>query len=175
MIYLGGKNTNKLVKRNANQFDTIRTMKDVAIQSAKNPYFKYLIKKHNLKPDKESLKRIFDYAFFNTRFKKDLPNVQQIRSGIRALRDQRANCVDYCILLSSFLLNLGIEHSFRMVSTKPNENFSHIYVVLKDGTPLDCVIGQDQDGKEVLKSNEQRKNYFNKEIPYFKKYDLKIL
>jgi hypothetical protein len=175
MILLPGKNNGKLIKRNANQFDTIRTMKDVAYQSAKNPYFKYLIKKHNLKDDIPSIKKVFDYAFFNTRFKKDLPKVQQIRSGIRSLRDKTANCVDYCILLSSFLLNLGVGHSFRMVSTRPNENFSHIYLVLEDGTPLDCVIGQNQDGKEQYKSNNERKNFFGMEIPYYNKYDLKIL
>jgi hypothetical protein len=173
-MLIGSKGESKLIKRNANQFDTIRVMKQVALESAKNPYFKYLINKYKLSNDKESIKRIFDYAFFNTTFKKDLPAVQQIRTGTRALREGKANCVDYSILLSSFLLNLGVPHSFRMVATEKNENFSHIYVITKDLT-LDCVIGQDQEGLEKFKTFEQRKNYFNKEVPYFKKFDLKVL
>lgn len=175
MKLIGSKGQKKLIKRNANQFDTIRTMKAVAIESARNPYFNYLINKYNLKPDKESIKRIFDYAFFNTHFQKDSPTVQQIRTGTRSLREGKANCVDYSILLSSFLLNLGIPHSFRMVETEKNGNFSHIYVVTKSGLTLDCVIGQDQDGNEQYKTNEQRKNYFDREVPYFKKFDLKVL
>ena len=61
-----------------------------------------------------------------------------------------------------------------MVATEKNENFSHIYVITKNLT-LDCVIGQDQEGLEKFKTFEQRKNYFNREVPYFKKFDLKVL
>lgn len=174
-MQLPGVNQRKLIKRNANQFDTIRTMKKVAFESAKNPYFKYLIKKYDLSNDLPSIKKIFNYAFYNTRFKKDPLNVQQIRSGVRSLKDKKVNCVDYSILLSSFLINLGVKHSFRMVAVNPNENFSHIYVILKNNIPLDPVIGQAQDGSEVFKSNKYRKNYFGKQIPFNKKFDLKIL
>ena len=68
-------------------------------------------------------------------------------------------------------------HVFRMVSTnknKPND-YNHIYVVLADGTPLDLVIGQDQDGKEILKRANERTNFLGTEVPYIKKKDVKIL
>jgi hypothetical protein len=173
--YLGGNGKSKLIKKRANQYDTIRTMKNVAFESAKNPFFKNLINRHHLYNDPNRIKKIFDFAFENTFYEKDNPTNQTIRSGIRSLKDKKANCVDYCILLSSFFINLGIPHNFKMVATDPKNpaNYNHIFVTLADGTPLDCVIGQDQTGKEQYK--KIRKNYYGVEVPYSKQYTLKII
>jgi len=164
-----------LLKRKANQFDTINYMRELSIIHANNPFFKNFIKKNNLKADKESIKKIFDYIFNNTTFIKDNDKVQQIRVGTKLLRDKKGNCVDYSVLLSQFLINLGIPHSFKMVATdanKPN-NFNHIYVVLYNDLPLDLVIGQDQNGFEKFKKS--RKNYIFKEIPHYHDYKLKVI
>ena len=63
-----------------------------------------------------------------------------------------------------------------MIATKGSkpENFSHIYIVTDSGVVMDAVLGQDQDGKEYLKSKTQRTPYFNKEANYIK-FDLKVL
>lgn len=163
-------------KRRANQHDTIQAMRMVARESAREPYFKKLVKKYNLNGDRNSLERIFNFAFFNTYFQGDNPKIQTIRSGVRSIIDQRANCVDYSILLSSFLINMQVPHSFRMISIDPKHpnNFAHIYVILADGTVLDCVIGQDQTGKEYLKDRDERDPHFRFEAPYLRKSDLRV-
>ena len=176
MTLLSLPGTERLIKRRANQFDTIYAMRKVAHESAKEPYFRKLINKHNLYNSPDALKRIFDFCFYNTYYEKDPEQKQLIRSGLRSLKDERANCVDYCVLLSSFLLNLNIPHSFRMVSTDPTkpDNFGHIYVIANGSTILDLVIGQDQEGKEIYKRAKQRTNKFNTEIPFIKNYDVKV-
>ena len=177
MKLLDTRGNEKFIKNRANQFDTIRVMRGVAYESAQNPLFKKLINKHSLFRDPDRIKKIFDFCFYNTYYQKDDPKRQTVRSGIRSLTDKKANCVDYSVLLSSFLLNLNEPHVFRMVSTnknKPND-YNHIYVVLADGTPLDLVIGQDQDGKEILKRANERTNFLGTEVPYIKKKDVKIL
>lgn len=150
-------------------------MKQVARQSAKNPYFKTLVKKYKLNSDIKGLEKIFRFAFFNTSFESDDPKIQTIRTGLRSINDKRANCVDYCILLSSFLINMKIPHSFRMISTDPKnpENLSHIYVVTPGGV-LDPVIGQNQDGTEHTKKRDQRTPYFLKEAKHVSRVDLRI-
>ena len=150
-------------------------MKKVAYESAKNPFFRAFINKHQLYNDPEALNKIFHYCFEKVKYLKDPKNKQYIRSGIRSLKEGRGNCVDYCILLSSFLLNLNIPHKFRMISTTANSpnNYGHIYI--KAGSiPMDLVIGQDQQGKEIFKRDNERTPFFNKEIPYVKKYDLVV-
>lgn len=170
------RNQSKVVyRKGASQHDTIQVMKKVAHQSSKNPYFKTLVKKYNLKKDLNSLKRIFKFAFYNTFFESDNPKTQTIRSGMRTINDKRANCVDYCILLSSFLINMKVPHSFRMISTDPNNpnNLSHIYIVTPFGV-LDPVIGQNQNGKEHLKNRTERTPFFLDEAPYVSNIDLRI-
>ena len=177
MKYLDTPGNEKKIKNRANQFDTIRVMKGVAYESALNPIFKNLINKYDLLRDPDRIKKIFDFCFYNTFYEKDDPRKQTVRSGIRSLTDKKANCVDYSVLLSSFLLNLNEPHFFRMVSTDENRpnDYNHIYVILGDGTPLDLVIGQDQNGKEILKRAKERTNFFGIEVPFIKKKDVKIL
>ena len=175
MNYLGLPGQEKILKRRGNQFDTIKLMKKVAYESAKNPFFRAFINKHQLYNDPEALNKIFHYCFEKVKYLKDPKNKQYIRSGIRSLKEGRGNCVDYCILLSSFLLNLNIPHKFRMISTTANSpnNYGHIYIKAAS-IPMELVIGQDQQGKEIFKRDNERTPFFNKEIPYVKKYDLVV-
>tara|TARA_R100000278_G_scaffold99430_1_gene76231 strand:- start:2314 stop:2820 length:507 start_codon:yes stop_codon:yes gene_type:complete len=165
-----------LIKRNADQFDTIQNMRKYAIIGAKDPFFQKFIKQNNIKGDIEGVKKIAHYIFKNIAFEKDVQNNQIIRYGTRALRDGYGNCVDYSVLLSQFFINLGIPHSFKMVATESNtpENYNHIYVTLDNyRLPIDLVIGQDQDGNEDLK--KKRTMYLFKEVPYFNSYKLKVI
>ena len=173
----GSGESRTVKKRNATQFDTIRIMRDVAFQSSQNPYFKYLIDKYQISP--QDLHGLFLWVHHVARFKGDTPEKQTIRTGQRSLIDGLANCVDYCVLLSSFLINMGVPHFFRMAGYDRDQpqNFSHIYIVLDNDeqTALDCVIGQAQNGDEVNKPQAQRIAYFGHEVPYIYKYDLKII
>ena len=162
-------------KSDTTQIDTIKLMKKVAQASAQHPYFKTLVKRYKLKNDLRGLKKVFDFAFYNTRFKADEPEIQTVRSGLRSINDERANCVDYCILISSFFINMGVPHKFRMISTDPDKpnNLSHIYVITPHGV-LDPVLGQSQLGDEYQKKREQRQPHFLEQAPYIKKLDLRI-
>lgn len=165
------------LKNSGTQFDTIKYMSDVARKSAKNPFFKNYIRINNLTGTTEDLHKIFNEVFFRTYYKADPPGRQQIRSGTRLLREKFGNCVDYSVIFSAFLLNLGVPHSFRMISTDKNnpEQYSHIYVVTEDGIVMDAVLNQDQDGNEYKKPIIKRKPLFNTQGQFVKKYDLKVL
>ena len=165
------------LKESGNQFDTIRYMATIAKQSAKHPFFEKYIRANNMTGTTSDLQKFFYDVFYKTYYKKDPAGRQQIRSGTRLLREKFGNCVDYSVLFSAFLLNLGVPHSFRMISTNKNtpDQYSHIYVVTEDGIILDAVLNQDQDGNEYKKPKSKRKPLFNTQGQYFKKYDLKVL
>ena len=148
-----------LIKRQADQFDTIENMKKYAIIGSKNPFFSRYIARHNLKNNLESIKKISKFIFNHVYFEKDKSNNQIIRYGTRALRDGFGNCVDYSVLLSQFLLNLGVKHSFVML-----DNYN---------LPIDLVIGQDQQGNESFK--DKRSMYLFKQVPYYQQSKLKVL
>lgn len=165
------------IMNNGKQNDTIRIMKLVALESSKNPWIKSMVKKYNLNESKESLKNLFNFAFYNTFFEPDEPKVQTVKSPISSLTERRANCVDYSVLLSAFLINMGVPHSFRMVSTdkKYPNSYGHIYVVLDNGLVMDCVIGQDQNGAEIYKEKNQRIPFPFEEVEFINNSDLRIL
>ena len=123
-----------LIKRKANQFDTISAMRKYALLGSENPFFTQFIQKNNVPPTLSGVQTVAKYIFDNVTFKKDNPNRQQIRYGTKAIRDGIGNCVDYSVLLSQFLINLRIPHSFIMVATneKQPDNYNHIFVVLAD-------------------------------------------
>lgn len=162
-----------LIKRRANQFDTINSMKKYAQIGSNNPFFANFIARNNLSNDLESIKKISKYIFNHVTFEKDDSTRQVIRYGTKALRDKKGNCVDYSVLLSQFLINLRIPHSFIMVATneKQPDNYNHIFVVLDDyNLPIDLVIGQDQTGK----GNKSNMQLF-KSVPYYKSQKLKVI
>jgi len=162
-----------LIKRKANQFDTISAMRKYALLGSENPFFTQFIQKNNVPPTLSGIQTVAKYIFDNVTFKKDNPNRQQIRYGTKAIRDGIGNCVDYSVLLSQFLINLRVPHSFIMVATneKQPDNYNHIFVVLDDyNLPIDLVIGQDQTGK----GNKSNMQLF-KSVPYYKSQKLKVI
>lgn len=165
-----------LIKRRADQFDTINNMKKYAQIGAKNPFFINFINRNNLYNDLESIKKISKYIFNHVTFEKDDSSRQIIRYGTKALRDKKGNCVDYSVLLSQFLINLNVPHSFKMVATESNDknNYNHIYLTLDNyNLPIDLVIGQDQTGNEKYK--DKRYMYLFEEVPHYKSSKLKVI
>ena len=162
-----------LIKRNATQFDTIQAMKKYSKIGAANPFFKNFIIKNNISPTLPGIEKISRYIWDNVQFKKDSPRKQQIRYGTKLLRDGRGNCVDFSVLLSQFLTNLQVPHSFIMVATDKNNptNYNHIFVVLDNyNLPIDLVIGKDQTG-----GGRDTEMQLFKSVPYYNSYKLKVL
>lgn len=160
-----------LLKRGANQFDTLSNIDRIASREAKHEFIQESIKKYNLRPDLNSLKKIFEAGFRIIFFFPDPYDIQNIRTVNRSLKDRRGNCVDYTVFFSAFLRALGIPHIIRMVSFDPSDpgNYSHIYPMTLDGVILDAVFGQDQNGNEVNRKN--RRPLFNRTIPHVGKFD----
>lgn len=170
------ENTEILITNQANQFDTLSNIDKVARLSKDHPFITDSIKKYNLKRDPNSLKKIAKAGFNIAKFFPDPAESQTIRTVNRFLKDRRANCVDYTVFFSAFLRALRVPHVIRMVSFDPNNPgaFSHIYPVTLDGVVFDVVPGQDQTGREALKSPKNRTFIFNREVPYVNKFDKKI-
>jgi len=167
----------RTLKTRGNQFDTIKYIKKVA--SIPDPLILELalrLKKKHPGNIVKQLQEGFNYAFEKTRFIKDPPTIQQIRSPRRMIKDGLANCVDYTTFFASLCKALDIPCTLKMVCFDNSENYSHIYTVTRTTPPiyLDAVIGQNQDGTEIMKPPGERTNFFNKQTPYKKAYELDI-
>ncbi len=134
-------------------------IKEIAASLCKQPY--------------SAEKAIFDYARSRVVFRDDPKGIQQIRTAVNSLREGVGNCVDYCVLISSLLINCGIPHKVRFVWYKSpvwyenfgrRKNWKHIYIVTENGIILDPVLNQRQDGTDTFTNREQ--GMFNKEKRY---------
>jgi len=155
-----------IVEDRADQFNTIERMSAVSRMSAPDPYFKKFIQKHKITKDAKGLDRLYNALHDYLSFEADPVETQIIRTPQRTLLDKKGNCVDFSVLTSAFLKNLGIPHAMRMVSYSPEKNFSHIYVVIEDRekVPFDLVLGKESD----------HESGFGIELDFNKKYDLPI-
>ena len=156
-----------------NNFKTLKLIDKVAREEAKHPFIIESIERLGLDGSKDSIEKIFNAIYKITRFFPDPDARQYIRTVNRQLKDRRANCVDYTVFLSAFLRALKVPHKIRMVQTDEGRpGFNHIYCVLMDGTPLDLVIGQSQDGSEPAKlQGNRRPARFGEEVPFIRKHD----
>jgi hypothetical protein len=158
-----------------NNFKTLKIIDKIAKEEQKHPFIKQAVQKYKLDQSPESIERIFKAIYKLIKFYPDPANTQYIRTVNRQLKDKRGNCVDYTLFLTSFLRALGVPHSIRMVQTdKHASGFNHIYIVLDNGTPLDLVIGQDQNGLEPLKE-KRNAPMMGIQVPFERKYDKRII
>lgn len=153
-----------VISNRSNVAESIYWIKKVITETRHNESFK--LSTAYLKTPKQ----IFDFAYNSMVYQPDPDGVQQIKLPIRAMVDGTGNCVDYSVLISSILLNNNIEHKLRVVSFTTAGAWEHIYVVLNDGTVLDPVIGQKQDGTDT-RINRPQLGSFNKECNYNYKRD----
>jgi len=116
--------------RNANQLDVCEFIEQDARKNAYGQTVQYFIHKYKLKPDLDSLKRIYRTIYrASPTFAPDSKHLQTIRSFDRLLKDRKGNCVDFTAVISSFLIALGIPHLYRMVSFDEPEDMNHIFIV----------------------------------------------
>ena len=147
----------------ATQFDTIEQMRRITHESAKDPLFVKLANTRTVKNG--DVRNLYNTLYRFLHFERDHPQKQVIRSAYRTLADRTGNCVDYSVLIGAFLIRMGIPFYFRMISQDSSRNYSHIYVVLADGTPFDLVRG---------KEFKEMQGQLGLQLPYYNKYDLKV-
>lgn len=168
------RNTELLQIKRGDNFRTLKLIDKVAHFEQNHDFIRRSIEMLGLTGDRDSLKRVFDCVYNLCKFFPDPEETQYIRTVNRQLKDRRANCVDYTVFLSAFLRALKVPHSIRMTQTDEDfPGYNHIYIVLQDGTALDPVINQSQDGTEPFKTR-RAPAAFGQEVPYIKKFDKKI-
>lgn len=125
----------------------------------------------------KTCKNIFNFVRENIKYK--LEKGELLREPARSWKERKegVDCDCYSIFISTILINLNIEHSFRIASYNREdiEDFQHVYVVafdeLGEEIPLDTVPQIRQFGEEepyinkedfeVLKMNTKQLNGFN--------------
>ena len=108
---------------------------------------------------------IWNFLYHHIQYKLDARTVEQLRRPARAWAERAVgiDCDCFAIFVSSILVNLGIDHSFRITkyadSMTPDQ-FQHVYVIVPyNGAELviDCVISE-----------------FNYQKPFSQKKDFKM-
>jgi hypothetical protein len=156
------------ITKNGTTAKTVETIQAVSEYAAKNdPYLHYLAAKFKNKPD--TLLLIFRFCYLSSKFERDKPDLQTVRTPQAVRNGGVANCVDYTVFISALLRILEIPHKIRIVSFAPFQGFSHVYIITDGGIVLDPVFGKD------FKNDEKNINrYYNKEVPYLLKKDFQV-
>ncbi|WP_167571760.1 LPD1 domain-containing protein [Aquimarina algiphila] len=140
----GYKGFRKTLKAHANLDDTLLAMKRIALRD-----FKQVEElAHELQDNTvaETSENIWNYLREHTRYKLDSEGIEELRTPARSMVDGQKgvedtnfgiDCDDYTILVSALLLNLGIDHEYRVTAYEEVGKFQHIYPVAfdTDGTP----------------------------------------
>ncbi len=140
----GYKGFRHTIKENANLDDTLKAMKRIALRDFKQVEGLAIALKGN--SIAETSENIWNYLRENTRYKLDTNGIEELRTPTRSIIDGQKglhdtnfgiDCDDYTILVSALLLNLGIEHEYRVTAYEEVGKFQHIYPVAfdTDGTP----------------------------------------
>jgi hypothetical protein len=143
----GYKGFTKTLKENANLDDTLKNMQRIAKRDVNQVRELAL---HLKKSTVESTaNNIWDYLRANTKYKFDRQGFEELRTPSRSLVDGKAglidddfgiDCDDYTILISALLLNLGIDHEYRVAAYQEKGKFQHIYPVAFDKQGNEFVI-----------------------------------
>ncbi|GAA4276292.1 LPD1 domain-containing protein [Aquimarina mytili] len=140
----GYKGFRKTLKENANLEDTLIAMKHIVLRDFKQVEGLAIELQGNTVA--ETSENIWNYLRENTRYKLDRKGIEELRTPARSIVDGQKgvhdidfgiDCDDYTILVSALLLNLGIDHEYRVAAYEEVGKFQHIYPVAFDtnGTP----------------------------------------
>jgi hypothetical protein len=155
-----------LVKKNVTVPETISWIRKAALAGTSHPEVQRITQ--ICKESSNPLKTLFDIAYDTLVYFPDEENKQGIRTFDNMFRTGQGNCVSYTELISSVLLNLGIEHYYGVVGYESPRKWDHIYIQVGDKI-LDPVLGQAQNGTDT-RATRPRSGKFNKETDYkFKK------
>jgi hypothetical protein len=167
-----------VITENSSIPNTINWIKKLTIQASHHPEIKQIAEE--ARQSDNVLKFVFDYSYDKILYVPNEGKKQQLRTVWNFLRTRKGNCAIYVELIGAVLLNLGIPFKFRVVNYITEDpktgaqiipkEMMHVYIVTKDGTVLDPVIGQRQDGTDTW-TNRPRNGQFNVELPYYKKID----
>lgn len=144
---LGYRGFRKTLVENAELEDTLKNMQRIAIRDT----YQVSALAEQLKGNSVAAtsKNIWNWLRENTKYKLDKKGLEELRTPARSIVDGRRglsqknygiDCDDYTILISAILLNLGIEHEYRITAYEKRGQFQHIYPVAKDKNGNQFVI-----------------------------------
>lgn len=144
-LALPGKGSQRVIKNGANTKDAVEAILAVIDQCSAEPFTQALA--HDFlkvsKSKQDLLQNILTFAFKSTYYEANPQDHQKIRTVSRTLKDGRANCVDYTVLMCSILKAAGIPCTFKIVNYMPGQPFVHIFPCV-DNQCLDIVPQQEQ-------------------------------
>lgn len=144
---VGYKGFRKTLIEDANLDDTLKNMQRIAYRDTYQvAALAEALKGHTIA---ESAQNIWNWLRENTRYKLDEKGLEELRTPARSIIDGKRglsqkefgiDCDDYTILISAILLNLGIEHEYRVAAYEEKGQFQHIYPVAFDEQGNEYVI-----------------------------------
>ncbi|MCB9335823.1 MAG: hypothetical protein H6586_06720 [Flavobacteriales bacterium] len=139
MQITGYKGLRKTLLENADLDDTLANMQRIAVKDA------YQVQQiaEGLRGNtvRETAHNIWNWLREHTHYKLDEEGIEELRTPARSIIDGQKglsdpnygiDCDDYTILISALLLNLGIDHEYRVVAFEEKGKFQHIYPVAID-------------------------------------------
>ena len=108
----------------------------------------------------DTCKNIWDFVRANIRYEDD--KGEQLRTPARTYHDGAGDCDCMSIFIASLLLELGIDHVYRIASYSRNdaENYEHVYIVAFD-----------EQGLEICLDTVPQIKGFNQEYPLINYHD----
>ena len=137
----------KTLKKNSSLADTLENMQRIARRDIYQ--VQGLASELGGNSVEDTASNIWHYLRENTRYKLDRNGYEELRTPARSLHDGTMgidnpqygiDCDDYTILISAILLNLGVEHEYRVAAYKKKGKFQHIYPVAFDELGNEYVI-----------------------------------
>lgn len=144
---IGYRGFRKTLLENAELDDTLKNMKRIALRDRYQ--VAALAETLKGKTVAETSENIWNWLRANTKYKLDEKGLEELRTPARSIVDGRKglsnskygiDCDDYTILISALLLNLGIDHEYRVTAYEEKGQFQHIYPVAVDENNNQFVI-----------------------------------
>lgn len=163
-----------VLSKDTNLAQVIGKIKELAVSGSDDPRIKRIAQ--TCASSDSPSRCAFNLVYSLVLYEPD-PDDRQILKAVHCTLDSgKGNCVDYSILLGAILLNLNIPYVFKVVSFSTPNAYDHIYIVLKDGSVLDPVLGQRQDGTDTRSNRPINGEYGNEcSFKYSKKFEMPSL
>ncbi len=90
------------------------------------------------------LRNVFDFVMTYVAYEKDSAFMEQLRFPLHTLKDQKGDCDCMSILIGALLYCKNVPFQFRITKYDDSETFTHVYVIVPDGssgyTVMDTVL-----------------------------------
>lgn len=144
---------------------TIQWIKNLIVAGAETDFIKNMVAEYGT-----DVKKVFTWLWNNIDYEEDPDNLQNVKTVDRILRDGKANCANYCIILGAYLYAIGQPFSVRIAAYNKDLIPEHIYIIT-NGMVLDLTAGQSFSNGTLVKTYPKYNYEFNNST-YHKDYPI---